>query len=91
MLKSHRRRQLSEKAEATTKIVRVLLDANFIYDLKYIEWLSNVVLVKKIYGKWRMCVDYTDLNKVSPKDSYPLPSIDKLVEAFVFHGRIFWI
>lgn len=91
MLKSHRRRQLLEKAEATTKIVRVLLDANFIYDLKYIEWLSNVVLVKKSYGKWRMCVDYTDLNKVCPKDSYPLPSIDKLVEAFVFHGRIFRI
>jgi len=39
-----------------------------------------VVLVKKASGKWRMCVDFTDLNKACPKDSYPLPSIDALVD-----------
>jgi hypothetical protein len=42
--------------------------------------LANVVMVKKANGKWRMCTDYTDLNKACPKDSYPLPSIDKLVD-----------
>jgi len=43
--------------------------------------LANVVLVKKANGKWRMCVDFTDLNKACPKDSYPLPSIDALVDS----------
>ena len=40
-----------------------------------------MVLVKKTNGKWRMCVDFTDLNKACPKDSYPLPSIDALVDS----------
>jgi len=39
-----------------------------------------VVLVKKANGKWRMCVDYTDLNKACPRDVYPLPNIDQLVD-----------
>jgi len=43
-------------------------------------WPSNVVLVKKANGKWRMCVDYTDLNKAFPRDAYPLPNIDRLVD-----------
>ena len=43
-------------------------------------WLSNVVLVKKNNGKWRMCVDYFDLNRACPKDVFPLPNIDMLVE-----------
>ena len=45
----------------------------------YPEWLANVVLVKKANGKWRMCMDFmdfTDLNKACPKDSFPLPRID---------------
>jgi hypothetical protein len=60
--------------------VKDLLKANFISEAKYITWLSNVVLVKKSNGKWRMCVDYTDLNMACPKDAYPLPNIDKLVD-----------
>ena len=40
------------------------------------EWLANVVMVKKNNGKWRMCVDFTDLNKACLKDSFPLPKID---------------
>ncbi|WJX56033.1 hypothetical protein P8452_41732 [Trifolium repens] len=75
-----RRKQSPEKAEATEKAVKDLLEANFISEAKYTTWLSNVVLVKKSNGKWRMCVDYTDLNRVCPKDAYPLPSIDKLVD-----------
>jgi len=50
-------------------------------EIQYPEWLANVVLVKKASGKWRMCVDFTDLNKAGPKDSYPLPSIDALVDS----------
>jgi len=44
-------------------------------------WLANTVLVKKASGKWRMCVDYTDLNMACPKDPYPLPSIDHLIDS----------
>jgi len=42
--------------------------------------LPNVVLVKKANGKWRMCVDYMDLNEACPRDAYPLPNIDRLVD-----------
>ncbi|GAU13013.1 hypothetical protein TSUD_173130 [Trifolium subterraneum] len=75
-----RRKQSPEKAEAARKAVKDLLDANFIAEAQYTTWLSNVVLVKKSNGKWRMCVDYTDLNRACPKDAYPLPNIDKLVD-----------
>jgi hypothetical protein len=51
----------------------------------YPEWLANVVLVKKSNGKWRMCVDFTDLNKACPKDSFPLPRIDLLVDSTFGH------
>jgi hypothetical protein len=74
------RKQSPEKSEAAEKAVKDLLEANFISEAKYITWLSNVVLVKKSNGKWRMCVDYTDLNRACPKDAYPLPNIDKLVD-----------
>ncbi|GAU45610.1 hypothetical protein TSUD_301880 [Trifolium subterraneum] len=75
-----RRKQSPEKAEAARKAVTDLLEANFIAEAQYTTWLSNVVLVKKSNGKWRMCVDYTDLNRACPKDAYPLPNIDKLVD-----------
>ncbi|KAK2455577.1 hypothetical protein QL285_003015 [Trifolium repens] len=75
-----RRKQSPEKAKAAEKAVKDLLEANFISESKYTTWLSNVVLVEKSNGKWRMCVDYTDLNRACPKDAYPLPSIDKLVD-----------
>ena len=51
----------------------------------YPEWLVNVVLVKKVNGKWRMCVDFTDLNKPCPKDSFPLLRIDQLVDSTAEH------
>ena len=55
-------------------------EAGFIREVYYLDWLANVVMVKKANGKWRMCVDFTDLNKVCPKDSYPLPRVDVLVD-----------
>jgi len=68
-------RRLAAKAEADK-----LLSAGFIEEAHYTTWLSNVVLVKKANGKWRMCVDYTNLNKACPRDAYPLPNIDRLVD-----------
>ena len=59
--------------------------AKFIREVYYPDWLANVVMVKKANGKWRMCVDFTDLNKAYPKDSYPLPRIDQLVDSTAGH------
>ena len=63
-----------------------LLKVGFIRDVKYPEWLANVVVVPKKWGKWRVCIDYTDLNDACPKDSFPLPGIDQIVDASVGHG-----
>ena len=57
------------------------MSVGHIREIQYPAWLENVVLMKKANGKWRMCVDFTDLNKACPKDSYPLPSIDGLVDS----------
>jgi len=57
--------------------VRKLLEAGFIRECHYLEWVSNVVLAKKSNGTWSVCVDFTDLNRACPKDSYLLPKIDK--------------
>ena len=51
----------------------------------YPNWLANVVMVKKSNGKWSMCIDFTDLNKACPKDSFPLPRIDQLVDSTARH------
>ena len=59
--------------------------AGFIREVYYPNWLANVVLVKKANGKWRMCVDFTDLNKACPKDNFPLPRIDQLVDSTAGH------
>lgn len=74
-----RRRHALEKAKATTSRAKGLLYARFISEVKYTKWFSNVVRVKKVSGMWRDWVDYTDLNRAFPKDSYHLPNIDKLV------------
>ncbi|KAI5317771.1 hypothetical protein L3X38_037478 [Prunus dulcis] len=59
-----------------------LLAADFIEEVSYSEWLANVILVaKQEKGKWRVCVDYTDLNKACPKDNFPLSRIDQLVDS----------
>ena len=77
-----RRRKFNEERRQVIKEeTKKLLSADHIREIQYPEWLANVVLVKKANGKWRMCVDFTDLNKACPKDLYPLPSIDALVES----------
>ena len=63
----------SERYEAINMEVKKLLAAGFIGEVTYLEWLANVVLVKKSNEKWRVCIDYTNLNKACPKDFFPLP------------------
>ncbi|KAL0361311.1 UNVERIFIED_CONTAM: Transposon Ty3-G Gag-Pol polyprotein [Sesamum radiatum] len=58
-----------------------LSTAGHIRVIQFPEWLSNMVLVPKTSGKWRMCIDFRDLNKACPKDFYPLPKIDQLVDS----------
>ena len=65
-----------------------LLKARFIREIKYLEWLANVVVVSKIDEKWRVCVDYTDLNEACPKDSFPIPRIDQIVDVSAGHGML---
>ena len=62
-----------ERDRAIGEEVQKLQEANFIREVYYPDWLANVVMVKKANRKWRMCMDFTDLKKVCPKDSYPLP------------------
>ena len=52
------------------------------------EWLANTVVVKKNNGKWRVCVGFTDLNRACPKDPFPMPKIDQLVDATYGHQRM---
>ena len=65
--------------------VNKLLAANFIREVYYPEWLVDVVMVKKANEKWRMCIDFTDLNSACPKDSFPLPRINQLIDSTVEH------
>ena len=74
-----------ERDNAIKDEVQKLMAAKFIQEVYYPDWLANVVMVKKANGKWRMCVDFTDLNKACPKDSYPLLRIDQLVDFTASH------
>jgi hypothetical protein len=80
-VKQKRRHFAPERGEAIKEEVQKLLKADVIEETIYPEWIANPVMVKKHDGGWRMCIDFTDLNNCCPKDSYPLPSIDQLVEA----------
>ena len=74
-----------KRQKAITEEVDKLLKAEFIRVVNYRTWVSNVVLIKKVNNKWRMCIDFKKLNKVYPKDSYPLPRIDQLVDVISGH------
>jgi hypothetical protein len=80
--KKQRLRKMSdEKTESTKAEVHRLLEAKFIEPVTYPTWLANIVMVQKKSGKWRMCIDFTGLNKACPKDNFPLPRIDKIVDS----------
>jgi hypothetical protein len=74
-----------EKYRAIQIEVTKLQQIEFIREVHYPTWLSNVVMVRKPNGRWRMCIDYTHLNKACPKDSFPLPRIDQLVDSTAGH------
>jgi hypothetical protein len=78
--KQRLRKMSDDKAEGARNEVKRLLSAGVIREVTYPEWLANTVMVKKANGKWRMCIDFKDLNKACPKDEFPLPRIDSLVD-----------
>lgn len=67
--------------EAIQSEIDRLLNAGFIREVNHPQWLAYPVMVRKNNGKWRMCIDFTDLNKACPKDDFPLPRIDQLVNS----------
>ena len=84
---SQKKRKLGEsRRQVAIEEANKLKQAGYVGEAQYTTWLANVVLVKKPNGKWRMCVDYTDLNKACPRDAYPLPSIDRLIDGAAGHA-----
>ena len=79
------RRFHSDRHQIIKTKIDNLLKAGFIKEVKYPEWLANVVVVPKKGGKWRVCVDYIDLNEACLKDSFPFPCIDHIVDVTVGH------
>ena len=84
-VRQKRRKFAPERDVIINEEVKNLLDAGFIREVQYPEWLANIVVVKKKSGNWRVCIDFTDLNKSCPKDPFPLPHIDKLVDSTAGH------
>ncbi|GKU99682.1 hypothetical protein SLEP1_g12491 [Rubroshorea leprosula] len=77
-----------ERLKVIKEEVEKLLQAGFVRQVDYYEWVADPVLVKKANGKWRMFIDYTNLNQACPKDYYPMPNIDKLVKAASGNERL---
>ena len=69
-----------ERRKAIGEEVARLLAVGFIVEVFHSEWLANPVLVLKKNGTWHMCVDYTELNKACPKDPFPLPRINQIID-----------
>ena len=82
----HKRRSFAPKRQkAINEEVSKLLQARAIREVDYLDWLANVVLVEKENGKWRLCIDFTNVNRACPKDSFPLLQIDLIVDATTGH------
>ena len=82
------RRSSKDYVEAVRTEVNKLKQVGAIKEIFYPKWLANTVMVKKKNGKWRVCIDFRDLNKVYPRDPFPILRIDQLVDATVGHLRI---
>ena len=77
-----------EHSDVVKEKVIKLKRAGAIKEMFYLEWLANIVMVKKKKGKWQVFVDFTNLNKTCPKDPFTIPRIDQLVDATIGHPRI---
>ena len=80
-----------EKHRAVGEEIAKLLAPGFIKEVYHPKWLANPVLVQKKSRKWRMCVDYTGLNKACPKDPFPLPCIDQVLDSTLGCETIYFL
>ena len=79
--KQRLRRFDDERRRAIGEEITKFLAAGFIREVFHSDWHANPILVKKRTRKWRMCIDYTGLNKACPKDHFPLPRIGQIVDS----------
>ena len=70
-----------ERQQFIAEEIKKLEAAHLVRGVLHPMWLANPVVVRKANGKWRLCIDFTDLNKACPKDPFPLPRIDQIVES----------
>ncbi|KAM6577956.1 hypothetical protein CsatB_029793 [Cannabis sativa] len=90
--KRQKRRPLDfERQGALKQEVDKLLVNDFTHEVFYPSWIANLVLIPKPNGTWRTCIDFSDLNKACPKDCFPLPKIDQLVDATAGHELMSFI
>ena len=87
-VKQKLRRTHPEMSKKIKEEVQKQLDANFLKVINYPPWIANIVPVPKKYGKVMFCMDYRDFNRASPKDDFPLPHIDVLVDNTA-HAKVF--
>ena len=86
--KQKSRRLVKEHIDVVKQKAKRLKEAGAIKEIFFLEWLANTVVVRKKNGKWRVCVDFIDLNQACPKDPFPMPKIDQLVDATYGHLRM---
>ncbi len=79
------RQMKAEVLEEVKKEIEKMLEAGFIRPCRYAEWISSIVPVEKKDGRWRVCVDFRDLNRATPKDEYPMPVAETLINAAAGH------
>jgi hypothetical protein len=82
------RQMKAEVLEEVKKEVEKMIEAGFIRTCRYAEWISNVVSVQKKDGRWRVCVDFRELNRATPKDEYPMPVAETLINAAAGHKML---
>src|SRR6266536_1674453 len=82
------RRFSKPKRQAMGEELAKLLEAGFIREIKHPDWLANLVMVPKKDRSWRLCVDFKDLNKACPKDPFPPPRIDQIIDATAGHSSL---
>ena len=80
-----------DKKEAIRVEIKRLLTVGFIKEVYHLEWLASPILVQKKNKEWRMCIDYTDLNKHCPKDPFNLPWIDEVVDSTTCYELLFFL
>ncbi|CAM8996728.1 unnamed protein product [Rhodiola kirilowii] len=86
--KQSQRRFRPELVREIEKEVNKLISADFIHEVKYPTWIANIVPVRKKNGQLRVCVDFRDLNEACPKDDFPLPVTELMIDATTGHEAL---